>query len=281
MGNMTFTVSPMDQPRARSSGALESGLEVLEALAKSATGLGVSDIAAELSMDKGNVHRLLQTLVRTGYVQQDGNTKRYRASVKLVAVAGATLRHLDIRAAGEEVCNELVELTGESVHISQLTSSGPVYVLQRRPPFRVSVDTEIGARPPMHATATGKAILAFVPPSDRAEWLTRPLDRYTIRTIVTAEELERELLAIKSRGYSIDDEEFTPEVRCVAAPVYSSDGTVAGCVGVSSPIHRMDIARVPVVAEQLLNAARAITERLGGPVERYSKDALGKGANTS
>ena len=242
---------------------------MLEALAHSSAGLGVSDLAAELAMDKGNAHRILQTLIQRGYAQQDAGTKRYRASAKLVSIAGSVLRRLDLRAASEDICDELVELTGESVHASQMTSGGPVYVLQRKAPFRVSVETEVGSRPPMHATATGKAVLAHLPESERGAWTTLPLDRFTFRTIASPDELARDLEATVRRGYAIDDEEFTPGVRCVAAPVFGIDGLVVGCIGVSSPIYRMDIERVPVVADQLLAATRRVTERLGGPLERH------------
>lgn len=265
----------MNESRTR-GGALESGLDILEALAQSNTGLGVSDLSGTLSMDKGNVHRLLQTLIHRGYVQQDESTKRYRASARLVSVAGSVLRRLDVRSAAEEACDSLVELTGESVHASQMTGSGPVYVLQRKAPFRVSVDTEVGSRPPMHATSTGKAILAYTPATERETWLALPLEQFTIRTITTMDDLTHELAAVAGRGYAIDDEEYNPGVRCVAAPVFGIDGTVVGSIGVSSPVHRMDVARVPVVADQLLAAARKVTERLGGPLERYTAAAAGQ-----
>lgn len=261
----------MTEQRSR-GGALESGLDVLEALAQSSVGLGVSDLATDLAMDKGNAHRILQSLVARGYAQQDQETKRYRASAKLVSIVGSMLRRLDVRSAAEAACDELMELTGESVHASQMTSGGPVYVLQRKAPFRVSVDTEIGSRPPMHATATGKAVLAQLPLLERAAWTDGPgpLERFTFRTITDVDELHRELDVVANRGYAIDDEEYNPGVRCVAAPVFGIDGAVAGCIGVSSPIHRMDIERVPVVAAQLIAAARTVTERLGGPLERYA-----------
>jgi len=66
----------MDESRAHGGGALESGLDILEGLAGSTTGVGVSDLATQLDMDKGNVHRLLQTLIRRGYVEQDKTTRR-------------------------------------------------------------------------------------------------------------------------------------------------------------------------------------------------------------
>ncbi len=246
----------------------------MEALSLSDSGLGVSGLAAQLEIDKGNAHRILKTLIHRGYVQQDHDTKRYRASAKLVSITGAALRRLDVRLASEEVCELLVGLTGESVHVSQVTTQGPVYILQRKASFRVSVDTEIGSRPPMHATSTGKAILAHLPEEDRRQWLTHPLEKFTIRTLTSLEDLNRDLVATVERGYAVDDEEYNSGVRCVASPVFGVDGTVAGSLGVSGPIHRMDISRVEAIADQVIAASRAVTERLGGPIERHPASSV-------
>jgi len=191
------------------------------------------------------------------------------------------LRRLDVRLAAEEACDELVELTGESAHVSQMSSGGPVYVLQRRAPFRVSVDTEVGSRPPMHATSTGKAVLAHLPAMEREIWLTEPLERYTPRTITDLAALNRSLVMVARRGYAVDDEEYNPGVRCIAAPVFGVDGSVVGCVGVSAPTLRMEVERVPHVAQHVLTAARQVTTRLGGPVGDLTQASGSANAATS
>lgn len=260
------------EPRGR-AGTLESGLDIIECLVERATPAGVTELAVELDMDKGNLHRLLKVLAARGWVVQDPGTRRYRPTAHVVGLAGALLRKLDLRSAAEDVCARLQEESGESVHLSQVTSFGPVYILQLRPPFRVSIATEVGARPSLHATATGKSIMAFLSTEQRREWLTEPLESYTFRTHTTIESLERDLEQVRRRGFAIDDEEFNPGVRCVAAPIFGLDGDVIGCVGISTPTQRVSIGDMTKLADLTLVAARLITRNMGGPVERHPAGA--------
>jgi DNA-binding IclR family transcriptional regulator len=255
------------------AGTLESGLDVIEYLVERATPAGVTDIATELGMDKGNLHRLLKILTSRGWVVQDPESRRYTPTAHIVGLAGALLRKLDLRSAAEAVCARLLEETNESIHLSTVTSSGPVYILQRRPPFRVSVATEVGARPPLHATATGKAILAFVDDARREEWLTEPFESFTFRTHANRESLERDLDGVRERGFAIDDEEYNPGARCVAAPIFGLDGAVIGCVGISTPTQRVSIGDMTKLADAALAAARQITHNMGGPVDRLPRGA--------
>lgn len=250
-------------------GTLESGLDIVELLVERATPAGVTELAAELDMDKGNLHRLLKVLSTRGWVIQDPETRRYTPTAHIVGLAGALLRKLDLRNAAEEICSKLLERTGESVHLSQVTSSGPVYVLQRRPAFRVSVATEVGARPPLHATATGKSIIAFVDEQKFAAWVHEPFESFTFRTHTSLDALQRDLEEVRRRGFAIDDEEFNAGARCVAAPIFGLEGTVIGCVGISTPTQRVSTGDMTKLADAALDAARQITLNMGGPTEKH------------
>lgn len=255
------------------AGTLESGLDIVEHLVHRATPVGVTELAAALDMDKGNLHRLLKVLEARGWIVQDVVSKRYTPTAHIVGLAGALLRRLDLRMAAEDVCSRLLEETGESIHLSQVTSTGPVYILQRRPAFRVSVATEVGARPPLHATATGKSIIAFVDEARRDLWLHEPFESFTFRTHTSREALERDLAEVRRRGYAVDDEEFNPGARCVAAPIFGLEGDVIGCVGISTPTQRVSIGDMTKLADAALDAAREITRNMGGPVEKHPHGA--------
>lgn len=250
-------------------GTLESGLDIIEHLVERATPAGVTELAVSLDMDKGNLHRLLKILGERGWIVQDPESKRYTPTAHVIGLAGALLRKLDLRHVAESVCARLLEETGESIHLSQVTSTGPVYILQRRPAFRVSIATEVGARPPLHATATGKSILAFVDQQRRDEWIPAELEGFTFRTHTTREALERDLEDVRRRGFAVDDEEFNAGVRCVAAPVFGLEGDVIGCVGISTPTQRVSIGDMTKLADAALGAAREITLNMGGPVEKH------------
>jgi DNA-binding IclR family transcriptional regulator len=206
-------------------------------------------------------------------VVQDPETRRYSPTAHIVRLAGTLLRKLDLRNAAEAVCARLLEETNESVHLSVVTSTGPVYILERRPPFRVSIATEVGARPPLHATATGKSILAFMEENRRKEWLAAPFESFTFRTHSSMGSLERDLALIREHSFAIDNEEFVPGVRCVAAPIFGLDGDVIGCVGISTPTQRVSTGEMTKLADAVVSAAREITLNMGGPVDGMPRGA--------
>jgi len=106
-------------------------------------------------------------------------------------------------------------------------------------PHPLRVDHPVGALAPLHCTALGKTFLAFLP-----KQLTGDLARYTARTLVDAVLLERDLTEARERGYTCDDEEFSPGVRCVAASIRDERGRVVAAVGLSGPTARIDANRL-------------------------------------
>lgn len=247
----------------RRAGTLSTGLDILEVLASASNGLGVTELAEQVGSDKGNVHRLLKVLQERGYVEQSESTRRYHASVQLVALSGRLLRSLDLIEIARPVLQRLREATGESVHLAKANRSGGVYIAQERNSARVSVETEIGSRPILHATATGKALLAAT--RNRLDGLvTEPLDAYTPRTITDIDRLRRDLDRVVERGYAIDDEELNIGVRCVAAPVFDMYGTTVGCIGLSGPSTRVTMKALPQLGTAIREAARQITAGIGG-----------------
>ena len=245
-------------------GALLRGLKVLELVCSSRAGFGVSEIARLTGIEKGNVHRILKTLESVGYVAQDGPTKRYRGEAEVLALARAALGGMDIITVARQPMIQLSEETGESVHLAQRTRRGGVYVAQKRQPGRIIIETEIGAHPIIHATATGKALTAFEDWSQVQDLVASPMMAFTEKTITSAEALQADLARVRERGYAFDDEELTPDVRCVAAPIFDFFGAVIGCVGISGPSSRMNDERLGVMGLKVRDAADAITQKLGG-----------------
>lgn len=245
-------------------GALETGLSLIEELAEHVGGLGVTELASRVGVDKANAHRLLHTLQSRGYVAQDPTTRRYSATPQLLTLAGSVLRRLDLRSVADPVCDELAEATGESVHAAALTRSGVVYVLQRRGRFMMSVETEVGTAAPLHCTATGKAVLAHLDEERLRDLVTEPLQNFTFRTHPSLDSLLRDLDRVREIGYAMDDEEFNLGVRCIACPVFGIEGKVVGSVGFSGPTQRVGTDRLAELTELVRNGAAKITTGLGG-----------------
>lgn len=259
-------VAAANQARGAAS-TLTTGLDVLEVLARHPEGLGVTALARAIDGDKGNVHRLLRVLEVRGYVEQDPATKLFSASVQLVSLAARVLRGLDLVSVARPVMRELSESTGEAVHLARRMRTGGVYVAREHQGGGVvTVETEIGSQPVIHAASTGKALYCT---ADRAE-LTRvvhePLSRHTMRTITSMDGLLADLEQVRARGYAVDDEELNLDVRCVAAPVFDLHGTPLASIGLSGPASRVTLGRVEDLGRQVWAAALRITKEMGGHV---------------
>ena len=257
---------------ARRGGALETGLRILEALAAGRT-MGVTELSRRVGADKANVYRLLKVLGASGYVRQDDASKEYRPTARLVALAGEIIHDMDLLTVVRPLMDALKEATDESTHVSVPTDLGAIYVAQKRN-RGVSVDTEIGSISPLHATACGKAIYAFLPAERWHALVPDPLPRYTMRTIESLSALERNFAQVRERGYAIDDEELEVGVRCIAAPIFDMHGEVIGALGVSGAATRVTLDRVESLATLVMEFTGRATLELGG---RSPLDAEGRG----
>lgn len=251
-------------PSIAKGGALSNGLDVLEVVCSDPHGLGVSEIARLSDLDKGNVHRILRSLESRGYIEQDKTSKKYKASSHVLSLARSVLRSLDIIAVARPVMRELSLDSGESVHLAQKTRHGGVYIAQERQRGRITIETEIGASPIIHATATGKALLCCEEWAVVEHLLNAPLLKFTPNTIDSPSRYKKELAEVRELGFAVDNEELTNDVRCAAAPIFDVTGAVIACVGMSGPSSRIDIERLSVMGRLVSDAAREITTKAGG-----------------
>ncbi len=251
-------------------GALATGLRMLELLASAHGPLGVTEIAEQLSLDKANAHRTLAALVRLGYVEQDRSTRRYGATVRIVELARSILDSRDLTVVAAPHLKSLWAASGENTHLAVLAGDHVVYVSTLNGTTLLSANAAIGQSGPLHCIATGKAIIANLP-RGTAEALIRNLDfeSFTPRTITSPEALEKELGQVRVTGYAVDDREYHPGVRCIAAPVFGIGGVIAS-LGISAPADRMDNDRLRVLAPIVVDTAARVSRELGGPASRMA-----------
>ena len=152
----------------------------------------------------------------------------------------------------------------ENTHLAVLASDHVVYVATINGPTLLSANPAIGQSGPLHCTATGKAILAHLP-RQAIEHLLSSLtyERFTPLTTPDAATLQDQLAHIRQTGYAVDDREYHPGVRCIAAPVFSING-LAASLGVSAPADRLDSERLRVLAPLVVDTASRISRELGG-----------------
>lgn len=215
---------------------LAKGLDVLEALAD-VEETGLSELARRLGVSGPTLFRILATLAACGYVQKSAGS-RYRLTLKAWEIGAKTVRRIRLRDVARPFMERLAAATDETVHLSVMQGDGIVIVDKIDSPHPVRVDTYVGLRAPAHCSATGKAILAFLPPAALAEALPRSFARHTAATIADRAGFERELAEVRKAGWARNREEWRDGVCAAAVPVFDSAGAVAGSLSVTVPTPR-------------------------------------------
>jgi IclR family acetate operon transcriptional repressor len=252
--------------------SLERGLHVLEVIAQSGGLISLAEVARRTGLHRSTGHHLLQTLVGAGYLRQDAATRSYELSPKLFQLTGRTWTPEQLGVIAQPIVAELARASGEGASLAAYRD-GVVKVVAKcdhEGPVRVVQD--VGAERPIHATAVGKAIVAFLPAAELTGVLDRiTYERYTPRTIITRDSLESELRRIRSSGFCYDDEEHIEGIRCAAAPVRIYSGQVVASLCVLGPKSRMTRQRLRELSEPLLRLAAVISERLGTTLDTSAR----------
>ncbi|PKV84542.1 IclR family transcriptional regulator [Streptomyces sp. TLI_146] len=253
--------------RRGGAGALRSvdrAVSVLEALARLGEA-GVTEIADELGVHKSTAFRLLGALENRGLVGQEKERGKYFLGAGMLRLAGAAAVRLDVSQEGVPVCRALADRTGETANVAVLDGDAAVNIMQARGAAAVTAFNWLGRRTPLHATASGKALLAHLPEERREALLGQGLARFTAHTLTDPAVLRAELAGVVERGYAQTAEELEDGLNALGAVVRGHDGAVIGAIGVSGPAYRMPRESLPEVAEHVLEAAQDLSRRMGHP----------------
>ncbi|MET7700595.1 IclR family transcriptional regulator [Streptomyces sp. NPDC005485] len=257
--------SPDKQQGRGTTSAVQSvdrAVSVLEILARHGE-VGVTEIAEELDVHKSTAFRLLGVLENRGLVAQAKDRGKYYLGAAVLRLAGAAAVRLDISQEGVPVCRELADELGETVNIAVLDDDAAVNIMQARGTASVTAQNWLGRRTPLHATSSGKVLLAHMPPTLREGLLARSLPRFTERTITGTSVLRNELEAVIEQGYGVTLEELELGLAAVAAPVRAHDGKVIAAISVSGPVYRLSADRLPELAKRTVAAAADLSRRMG------------------
>ena len=240
--------------------------DILEKLAQNGA-MGLTELGQELSLSKSTTHRLLNSLAVMGYVQKDEMTGKYQLTFKILEIAGKLLNRLDILSVAHKYLEHLMKETHETVHLIQSEGCNIVYIDKVESDdasSSIRMASRIGLRLPMICTAVGKALLAELPEKEVLRvWNNSTVQKYTPNTIVSLEDLLRELQDVRRQGYALDNEENELGVRCIAACVKDYTGKCVNAFSISAPISRMSDERIEELSTYVLKTRRDLSEALG------------------
>ena len=243
--------------------SVDRAITVLEILARTGEAR-VTDVAAELSVHKSTAFRLLSALEDRGLVEQDQARGRYRLGFGIVRLAGAVTARMDLTRTARPVCERLARDSGETVNLAVARSQYAVNIDQVPGAFAITAQNWVGTLTPLHATSSGKVLLAHLDPARRADVLAKAgRARFTPNTVTGEAELDRQLTSAAELGYATTVEEYEEGLNAIAAPVRSHHGEVIAAVSISGPAFRFTPGRMEQLAPALVAGSDEISHRLG------------------
>jgi IclR family KDG regulon transcriptional repressor len=244
--------------------SVEKALQILEAFSSDTPELSVSELEQKLSLPKVSIYRFLRVLLKKGFIRQDPQTRKYRLGIKVFELGSIVLRDMELRKVAFPLIGELSRKSGETVHLGILDGEEVVSIEGTESGYSLRISLPIGKRVCLHSTGIGKAILAFLQDEEIEEIVkAKGLPRLTKNTITDPNLLKKELQAIKSQGYAIDNEENEPGIRCVAAPILDSSQHVIASISISGPSVRITNEKIPELADMVIQTSREISKSLG------------------
>jgi len=231
-------------------------------------------LPAALGLPRQTDQIVPQALIEQRLVRIDERDSTYRLGHRLFELAHKVWGAFDLRGAAAPELDRLARESGETVTLAELDSSAALYIDERNSGQAFGLRIGVGRRAPCHATAVGKALLAFLPPPEQAAVLGQlALERFTPHTITARQALTVNLALARARGYALSEEEHLEGVVAVAVPVLDHRGAPIAALGILGPRERLSedtlhsTGRKHGWAEQIRHlpqAANGLFEQLSG-----------------
>ncbi len=241
---------------------LERALALLELLTQRPDGMRLADLARDLNIPKNSTFRIAKTLLAKGYLQYD--KERYSLGYRLLSLGLALLDEDSILEKSHDILNDLRDETEETALLGRIFGTQGIVLEQALSAQPVKFHINIGHRFHLHTGAPGKAMVSFLPESERhalLEKLEYPV--FNERTISSCKHFEDAIPGIRECGYAIDDEEEVVGLRCVAAPVFNHTNYPIAALWITAPIYRMPTSGFAKAAEFVVAHAQRLSVRFG------------------
>jgi len=234
-------------------------VRILECFSTVNRSLSLTELCTATGYPRSTTHRLAAAMREAGFLDQGRQRDRYRLGLKLFELGNIVLFNMDLHREARPHVEALSRVSGLLVHLAVFDGWHAVVIHRQDPTPKVGTPLALVETAPVHCTSVGKAILAFQPESVIKAVIKAGLVRYTDTTITTAPALQTELKRIRARGYSVDEGEHQPGLRCVGAPIRDSSGHVFAGLSVSGPMREVPQAEVEGLSKIVIHHANQIS----------------------
>ncbi len=243
--------------------SVDRALLLLETIAEAGGEATLTDLANRTGLNISTCHHLLATLIKRGFATKVSGRRLYALGARMIDLGHKCLL-VDLPRRAEPYLENINRATGETVHLAALQGDAVVTLAVRDSRHPVRVETgRIGRVEAPHATAIGKAMLAWLPEDEMRRILAHGMKRFTPNTITEFPVLVEALRIVRRTGCAIDREEFLPGVVCVGAAIRDQAGTVLGAISASTPAMRASKDHIELMRKEIENATRALSAQFG------------------
>ena len=243
--------------------AVERALDVLLCFTRQTPELTMTQISEQVGMHKSTVHRLLGTLERKRFLQRDPVTGIYTPGIRLIQMAYLPLERNDLRRIATPFLQNLCDQSLETVDLAVLEDTDVIYLEVIESPQRVKLAAAPGMRLPAYCTASGKAILAFLPDETVRRIVRSGMPCYTKGTLVTSEALFENLRLVRERGFALSEQEYEEGINAIGAPILDHSNRPIASVAVAGPAYRLTHERMLEIGQLVLDTTREISQEVG------------------
>jgi len=236
---------------------------ILSLFSKQNPDLDADGISQAIDIPKSSVYRYLNTLIQESILEYDPTTKKCKLGLKILELGGTAYHQLELRKIAIPFMKELAKKTRETVYLATLDRDRAICVerIESDLPIRLSINR--GESFPLHASATARILLAYLPDEEQDRIIKKGLKRFTNYTITDSQMLRKNLKEIKKLGFAFSNQELDLGAKAVSAPVFDFFGRAIAGLSIAGPIHRFAGKKVGEYRNLVVNYSRRISSKLG------------------
>jgi DNA-binding IclR family transcriptional regulator len=246
--------------------SIDKSIKVLNYLSDAERSVGITELSLELSFPKSTVHRILNTLLKHSLVNQDKETLKYKLGLQIIEYSNSFYNSFDFRQAAKPILKDICRETKLTTFLTTWYNGKGICIDSITPSLRTNIHlfVETGKEMPFNCAASAKVLLAYRHPKEiKAIINKKNLHRYTSKTIIDPEELEKNLIEIKRRGFAFCDEELEEGVKAISAPVKNINEEVIASITVTGLSKRISKNNMEKHTTILMNSSQKLSEMLG------------------